>query len=97
MLQAETTLDLSLLRARNLYRVTIVDTGWRSQEEVERGRLQQLSYVPETNRVSRAHSVANVQNLQSVLHVMLFPMLNMFCTFTATLPAVCGAQYGCFL
>ena len=43
------------------------------------------------------YSVAAVLYLQSVLHVMLFPMLNMFCIFTSALPAVCSAQYGCFL
>jgi hypothetical protein len=43
------------------------------------------------------YSVAAVLYVQSVLHVMLFPMLNMSCTFTSALPAVCSAQYGCFL
>jgi len=32
------------------------------------------SYIPETNRVSRAYSVAAVLNLQFLLHVMLFRM-----------------------
>jgi len=40
------------------------------------------NYLPETNRVSRVYSVAAVLYLQFVLHVMLFRMLNMFCTFT---------------
>ena len=43
------------------------------------------------------YSVAAVLYLQSVLHVMLFPLFNMFCTFTSALPAVCSAQYGSFL
>ena len=30
------------------------------------------NYIPETNPVSRVYSVADVQYLQSVLHVMLF-------------------------
>ena len=47
------------------------------------------SYIPETNRFSKVHSVATVLYLQSVLHAMLFRMLNMFCTFTLALPAVC--------
>jgi len=40
--------------------------------------------IPETNRVSRVYSVAAVLYLQFVLHVMLFRMLNVFCTFTTT-------------
>ena len=47
------------------------------------------NYVPETNRVSRVYSVAAVLYLQSVLHVMLFPMLSMFSTFALALSAVC--------
>jgi hypothetical protein len=45
------------------------------------------NYIPETNHVSRVHSVAAVLYLQFVLHVMLFPMLN-FRTFTLALSAV---------
>jgi hypothetical protein len=40
------------------------------------------NYLPETNRVSRVYSVAAVLYLQFLLRVMLFRMLNMFCTFT---------------
>jgi len=47
------------------------------------------NYVPETNHISTVYSVAAVQYLQSVLHVMLFHPCNMFCTFTSALPAVC--------
>ena len=47
------------------------------------------SYIPETNQVYRVHSVAAVLYLQFVLHVMLFRMLNMFCTFTLALSVVC--------
>jgi len=46
------------------------------------------SYVPETNRVSRLYSISAVLYLQSVLHVMLFRTLNMFCASTLALPAV---------
>jgi len=46
------------------------------------------NYIPGTNHVSRVHSVAVVLYLQFMLHVMLFPMLNMFCTFTSALAAV---------
>jgi len=34
------------------------------------------SYVPETNRVARSHTVATLLYLQFVLHVMLIPILN---------------------
>jgi antibiotic biosynthesis monooxygenase (ABM) superfamily enzyme len=47
------------------------------------------NYIPETNHVSRVYSVTAVLYLQSVLHVMLFRMLNMFSTFTLVLSAVC--------
>ena len=47
------------------------------------------NYIPETNRVAMLYSVAAVLYLQFVLHVMLFIILNMFCTFTSALPAVC--------
>jgi hypothetical protein len=47
------------------------------------------NYLPETNHVSSVCSDASVLYLQSVLHVMLLYMLNMFCTFTSALPAVC--------
>ena len=47
------------------------------------------NYIPETNRVTMLYSVAAVLYLQFVLHVMLFIILNMFCTFTSALPAVC--------
>jgi hypothetical protein len=47
------------------------------------------NYIPETNHVSRVYNVAAVPYLQSVLHVMLLRMLNMFCTFTLVLSAVC--------
>ena len=46
------------------------------------------SYVPELNHVYRACRVAAALFLQFMLHVMLFRMLNMLCTFTAALPAV---------
>ena len=40
------------------------------------------NYVPETNHISRVHSVAAVLYLQFVLHVMLFRPRYMFCIFT---------------
>jgi len=55
------------------------------------------NYIPETNHVSRAHSVASVLYLEFVLHVMLFLPCSMFCTSASALPQyVCSAQYGCF-
>jgi hypothetical protein len=53
--------------------------------------------LKQTTFLGYMYSVAAVLYLQSVLYVMLFPMLNMFCTFTSALPTVCSAQYGCFL
>jgi hypothetical protein len=46
-------------------------------------------YIPETNHVARVYTVAAVLYLQFVQHVMLFRVLNMFCTFTLVLPKVC--------
>jgi hypothetical protein len=52
--------------------------------------MQDISnYIPETNHVSTVRSVAAVLNLQFVLHVMLFRLRNMFCTFTIALSVVC--------
>jgi hypothetical protein len=47
------------------------------------------SYIPETNHVYRVYNVAAVLYLQFVLHVMLFRVLNISCTFTSALSAVC--------
>jgi len=43
------------------------------------------NYLPEKKRVSRVCSVAAALYLQFVLHVMLFRLWNMFCTFTLAL------------
>jgi hypothetical protein len=47
-------------------------------------------YMPETNDVSRVHSVAAVMWLQHAVHVILlvFPTLNV-CTFYIVLPEEC--------
>ena len=47
------------------------------------------NYIPETNRVSRVCSVPAVQYLQFLLHVMLFCILNTFCTFTLVPSEIC--------
>jgi len=43
------------------------------------------SSMSETNHVSRVHTVAAALYLHFMLHVMLFSMLNMFCTSTPAL------------
>jgi hypothetical protein len=45
--------------------------------------------IPETNHISRVHTVVSALYLQFVLYVMLLSMLNVFCTSTLALPAVC--------
>ena len=45
-------------------------------------------YIPETNHVSSVYSFTAVLYLQSLLHVMLIRLRNMFCTFTPALTAV---------
>ena len=51
------------------------------------------------HHVSRVYTVAAVLCLYFVPLVLLFRMLDMFCTTSLVLSAicVCGAQYGCFL
>ena len=46
------------------------------------------NYIPETNRVSGVYRFAAILYLQFVLHVMLFHMLNMSCTFMAVVSEV---------
>ena len=46
------------------------------------------NYIPATNLVSKVYSVAPVLYLQFVLHVMLFRLWNMFCTFMWALSIV---------
>ena len=52
-------------------------------------------YMSETNHVSRVYNVAAVLYLQFVLHVMLFRMLDMFCTFTLVLSEVSAVSVQC--
>ena len=48
------------------------------------------NYIPETNHVSTVYRVVAVLYLHFALHVMLFRMLTMFCTFTSVLSEVCA-------
>ena len=49
-----------------------------------------FNYIPETNHVSKVYSVAAVLYLQFMLHVMLLRPLNMFCSSTSALLAICA-------
>jgi hypothetical protein len=51
-------------------------------------------YVPEKNHVSRVYSVAAVQWLQSVLHVMLFSATCSVLLHPHFPQYVCSVQYG---
>ena len=48
-----------------------------------------LIYIPETNHVSTLHNVAAVLQLQSVLHVKLFPVLNVLLFYISTFCSMC--------
>jgi len=50
-------------------------------------------FLKQTMFLGYMHGVAAVLYLQSVLHVMLFPMLNMFCTFTSVFPQCAAVVY----
>jgi hypothetical protein len=43
------------------------------------------TYIPETNRVYRVHSVATILYLLFTVHVMLFPVLNLLYFYTSCL------------
>jgi len=45
--------------------------------------------IPETNHVSRVHSVVDVPYLQIVLYIKLFRPRNIFRTLTLALPVIC--------
>ena len=56
------------------------------------------NYVPETTRVCSLYSFAAVLYLQFVLHVTLFPMLNVLhFNIQHFLQFVFNVQYGCLL
>ena len=48
------------------------------------------NYVPEANHVSRVYNAAALLWLQSILHVMLFPMLNVLHIYISTSRSVCA-------
>ena len=52
------------------------------------------NYIPETNRVSNAHSVAAVLYLQFLLHVMLFRLRNAYVLYLyiITVCSICAAH-----
>jgi hypothetical protein len=63
------------------------------------------NHMPETNLVSRAHSVAAVLYLQFMTHVMLFPMLSVFYFHSSNFRSMfavpyialfCGSLISCF-
>jgi hypothetical protein len=49
------------------------------------------NYVPETNHVSRVYSVAAILYLQFVLHVILFPKINILNFHINTSRSMCAA------
>jgi hypothetical protein len=48
------------------------------------------NYVPQTNHVTTVCSVAAVLQLHFMLHVMLFPMLNVLYLYISTLRSQCA-------
>jgi len=48
------------------------------------------NFRPETNRASRVYSVAAALYSQFVLHVMLFPMLNVLHFYSSTSRSICA-------
>jgi hypothetical protein len=51
------------------------------------------NYVPDTNHGFRAHNVATILWLQSVVHVMLFSMLNVFCFEIVPVAIIIGITF----
>jgi len=50
------------------------------------------NYIPETNNPSRVFSVAIILYLQFVLHVMLFPPLNVLHCYSSTSSSMCAVH-----
>ena len=48
------------------------------------------SYIPETNHVSRVHNVAASLYLRFMIHVKLFPMLNILYFYNSTFRIMCA-------
>ena len=51
------------------------------------------NHIPETNLVSRAHRVAAVLYLQFMMHVMLFPMLNVLYFHSSNFRSMSAVPY----
>ena len=49
------------------------------------------NYIPATNRVYMVHNVAAVLYLQSMLHAMLLPMMNVLYFYISTSRSLCAA------
>ena len=47
-------------------------------------------HIPETNQVSRLHSVTAVLSLQFMVQIMLFPTLNVVYFYTSTFRSICA-------
>jgi hypothetical protein len=55
-------------------------------------------YIPETNHVSRAYSVAAIPCVLLMVHITLSLIFEPFCASTLALSAVCVlCQHSCFL
>jgi hypothetical protein len=50
------------------------------------------NYIPDTNNISRVFNVAIILYLQFVLHVMLFPPLNVLHFYISTSRNICAVH-----
>jgi hypothetical protein len=48
------------------------------------------NYIPETNHISRVYKVAASLYLRFIIHVMLFPMLNILYFYISTFRSMCA-------
>jgi hypothetical protein len=53
--------------------------------------------APQTNHVSRVYSFAATLYLQFMLHLMLFPTLDVLYFYITTSRSVCNPKYGCIM
>ena len=54
------------------------------------------NHMPESSHVSRGYYVAALMQLQFVVYVILFPLLNVLFCYSSTFKVWCHAQYGCY-